>query len=630
MLSVDCRLLAYEDAKSREWLVSNGIGGYASSTVTGANTRKYHGLLVASRNPPVERRLLLSKLEETAKMGSEQFPLSTNKYAGAIFPKGYERLLQFFYNPLPTFEFAAGGARIAKTVFMVHGKNTVIVKYAVESASPVEITIAPLANERDFHSNSQYERAFLQNAQKNSTSLLNDGKPFLFLSSDKCTYAKQENYYKNMLYDLETERGEADTDTHFSPGVFTFRGTGTFFIVASDERFSGDASSLYKEELIRLRGIRERTPAPVPDELAYSADTFLATRKSTASGTIIAGYHWFADWGRDSMIALPGLALSTKRYDFAKSVLGTFAGKIKNGLVPNVFSDSGDGASYNSVDSSLWFVDSSYKYLKKTKDEAFFKEVLFGKIKGIIESYKRGTSGVRMDSDGLLICEPGLTWMDAFVDGKPVTPRGGKIVEINALWFNALEIARSCAEKFEDKEYAARAREDSKKVKQSFSKFFNSGAGCLFDSIEPFDSTVRPNQVFAISLPFTMLDTAKEKLVLGAITQELATPYGLRSLSPKDRKYCGGYSGDRKSRDYCYHNGPVWSFLLGPYADARAKLISKDSARELVQPLKEFIGEKGMGTVPELFEGNSLKPAGCFSQAWGVSEWLRVISEYGK
>ncbi len=631
MVAIGREQLNYESAKEKEWLVANGLGGYASSTIIGANTRKYHGLLVASLNPPVERRLLLSKLEETVKIRGKEYALSTNKYPGVIYPKGHEHQVSFSLNPVPTFEYSVGGAKIRKTVFMVHGKNATIVRYDVQSAEPLEISLVPLTNDRDFHANTNSRLPLSQLSGPNGTAIKNGNRQCLFLESDHCAFSQTETWYLNMLYDLETARGEGDSDNHFSPGAFSIsiNGHSTFHIIATDgPAIKENPDAIYRTELVRLKALREKAHK-APESLAYSADSFLVKRRSTHSGTVIAGYHWFADWGRDSMISLPGLALCAGRGEFARSVLDTFAQKIANGLVPNVFSDNGEGASYNSADASLWFILTSNKYLEKTGDEAFFKERIWGKIKEIISAYRHGTTGVRMDADFLISCGPGLTWMDAFVDGSPVTPRNGKPVEINALWCNSLEIAHALANRFGERALAHELNELSGSAKASFGKFWNSTGKCLFDTIDPIDSSKRPNQIFAVSLPFRILNSEQERDVLDSVERELLTPYGLRSLSKSDQKYRGPYVGDRRNRDIAYHNGAVWSWLIGPYADACARVKGRDAVSEILKPLKGFVEENGMGTVPELFDAKTLEARGCFSQAWGVAEWLRAIVEYG-
>ncbi len=622
----------YENSRFKEWLVANGLGGYASSTVTGANTRKYHGLLISSKNPPVDRRLLVSKLEETVDVFGRELSLSTNRYPGAVYPKGFENLSSFSLSPLPCFDYSVGGSHVKKTVFMVHGRNATVVRYELDSNEPLEISVAPLVNDRDFHSNTNGRINFSQEPKKHGTRIKNENSASILLESDILSFSKSESWYENMVYDIETERGEGDRDNHFCPGLFSgrFSGKAVFHITMSDgEAVAGTPEALYGAELARLSGLNG-TGKNVPEHLIYSADSFRAFRKSTSSSTIIAGYPWFADWGRDSMISIPGLALELGEFGFARSVLETFAQNIRGGLVPNVFSDAGIGASYNSADSSLWFILSSYRYLKKTGDLLFVRERLWDRIKEIISSYKRGTGGVRMDSDCLVSCGPGLTWMDAFVGGKAVTARAGKPVEVNALWYNALEIAREIADELGERSLAVEYAELSAGAKKSFLGFWNESKECLFDVIEPNDSSVRPNQVIAISLPFRLLDKSMELSILEVAGRELLTPYGLRSLSQKEPGYLARYSGDRMERDSAYHNGAVWSWLIGPYADAIANVMGgKKAALKLVKPLKEFIGEQGMGTVPELFEAESLEPKGCFSQAWGVAEWLRVISEYG-
>ncbi len=633
MLSITGGLLTYEKGWNKEWLVANGIGGYASSTIIGANTRKYHGLLVASLNPPVDRMLLLSKLEETIESNGKKEQLSTNKYPGAVYPKGYVGLNSFSLSPFPTFIYRTENFQLKKTVFMVHGSNATIVRYEVRTPARAVLQIVPLINDRDFHGNTYAKIAFSQIPGQNRVVIKNNERTSLIVESDLCTYSPTEAWYENMIYDFETFRGEGNKDNHFSPGSFNIciDNEASFNIIATDGTvLDNNPRHLYQSELMRFKKLKKQANPLVPEELVYSADSFLVKRKSTSSNSIIAGYHWFSDWGRDSMISLPGLTLTNGRFELARSILDTFAQTMYNGLVPNVFSDTGAGASYNSADASLWFVNSAYKYLEKTDDETFMRKRLWEPIKNVVDSYLSGTDGVRSDKDYLITCGPGLTWMDAQVNGFPVTPRNGKPVEVNALWYNALKISHILADRFGERSFATKMNHLSKTVKQSFAKFWNDDTDCLYDTIDPDDPSIRPNQIFVLSLQFRLLNKKKEMQVLKSVRDELLTPYGLRSLTKRDPKYCPTYSGDRLKRDSAYHNGTVWSWLIGPYIDSSNRLEGKNKASLLTDKLKSFINQRGIGTVPELFEAESLQPRGCFSQAWGVAEWLRTISEYGR
>ena len=593
---------------SREWLIANGIGGYASSTAIGANTRAYHGLLVAAMSPPVERRLLLSSLDEEL----NGVPLSNHQYPGVIHPQGFKHLCEFGFDPCPRFSYVADNARVDKTVFMLQGQNTTIISYRVQG--DCKIRIHPLVHSRNFHAASNLPEIH-QRASNKGTVLRSSCN--LFLESDIAEYVTHELVYYNFEYETERLRGLSWMENLFCPGYFEIDVSEDteFSIMASTEKDTiPDFEEARKRELFRILNLR----APLP-RFAQAADSFIVKRDQGKS--IIAGYHWFDDWGRDAMMSLHGLLLTTGRINDAKAVLTTFAGAMKDGVLPN---DLG-ARSYNTVDASLLFIRAVYNYYNYSDDIEFIRSI-WPTLRSIIERYSRRGDGFSMDSDGLIKSDPALAWMDARIDGRPVTPRAGKACEINAIWYHDLLImelfARLLGETWN--------MEFSKRVKESYQKFWNSETGCLFDVIDPEDASIRPNQIIAVSIN-DLLPTIKRKRILETVTHELLTPYGLRTLSPRDPRYQGRYEGGPERRDAAYHQGTVWPWLIGPYIDAFLAVNdksdeSKAKAREILRPLAE-LDVMGIDTIPELFDGDEPQmPGGCISQAWSVAEMLRAWS----
>jgi len=618
---------SYQEGTGREWLITNGLGGYASSTILGSNTRSYHGLLVAALTPPTGRTLLLSSLDEELMIGSNRFHLACHQYPGAIYPQGFRHLEEFRQDPIPTFLYRTDdGTVVSKKVFMVAGENTTVVRYEIDGSCLFKAV--PLVNCRSFHVASRAPPMDLERIDREdggSGVRLRSGCDFTIIS-DKARYVREGLWYNNLEYEVERQRGLGWREDAFSPGWFEVQVDGhlTFSIVASVDRDSADGvDDLMEREVERIRrlsGNGRRDPRF--RVLAAGADQFLVRRGEGKS--IIAGYHWFNDWGRDAMIALPGLLLTTRRFDDARTVLATFAGAMKDGLLPNDFGAEG----YNTIDAALWFFWSLYKYWSYSGDTELVRE-LFPSMRAIVDRYSQETPGSFSDEDGLIVSKPGLTWMDAKVEGVFVTPRAGKACEINALWYNALKSMEIFAQELgEDWD-----GELAETVSESYEKFWNSDTGCLFDLIDEIDPAIRPNQVIAASLPFTPLDGDQIQGIVDLATEELLTPFGLRTLSPKDPAYIGRYEGGPVERDRAYHQGTVWPWLLGPYITARlkAKQSSKkaiDEARELLGPLMNLDGQIGVGTICEVFDGDEPHRAGgCISQAWSVGEVMRVWSE---
>ena len=645
-----------EQALGREWLETNGLGGFASSTIVGLNTRRYHGLLVAATQPPVGRLVLLSKLEETLVLDGERFELSANRYPDVIHPQGYRYLRRFRLDPFPTFTYEVGSIELEKSVFLVHGENTVVVQYRLESAGPlprVQLEIRPLVAFRDYHSTTH------ENASLNPEVQAEPGRakiqpyaalPALHIAHTASHLDATGFWYRNLIYEVERERGLDFQEDLYSPFrlIFDLGHNPHAAVVASTEvRDAARAAEYQAVEARRRTAVVAASPnenelpqplAGLVAQLTLAADQFLVARGDQK--TIIAGYHWFGDWGRDTMIALPGLALVTGRSEIARSILSAFAKYSDRGMLPNRFPDAGEKPEYNTVDATLWFFEAVRKYLDYTGDAEFVRAELYGVLADMVDWHVRGTRyGIHVDADGLLACgEPGvqLTWMDAKVGDWVVTPRYGKPVEIQALWYNALRVMESLAGSFGDPAAAKRYGSLAASARRSFNqKFWNETDDCLYDAVqgEERDASLRPNQIFAVSLPHGMLSRERAKRVVEKVERELLTPCGLRTLAPSDPRYVPRYQGDVRSRDAAYHQGTVWPWLLGPFLTAylRVHRRSRQALRMATQWLANFeqhLTEAGLGQVSEIFDGDPPHtPRGCIAQAWSVAELLRAAVE---
>ncbi len=638
-----------DEAQKREWLETNGLGGFASSTIIGLNTRRYHGLLVAATKPPVGRMVLLSKLEETLVVNGERYDLSANQYPGTVHPQGFNYLKEFRLDPFPVFTYEVAGVVIEKSVFMVQGENTTVVQYKrrrkARGVTECRLEVHPLVAFRDYHSTA-HENGSLSNHVESSDGLATikpyDDLPELHLAHDADELAMTGYWYRNFEFTVERERGLdfiEDLFNHFALKFDLSKNTSATVIASTEKHQSGEADKLRRAELNRrkklLSGARR-------DELAQAlivaADQFIVARGDQK--TVIAGYHWFADWGRDTMIALPGLTLTTGRYDVARSILLEFAKHVDRGMLPNRFPDAGEAPEYNTVDATLWYFEAVRALLAHTEDYKFVQASLYETLVEIINWHERGTRyRIHVDDDGLLFAgEPGvqLTWMDAKVGDWVVTPRIGKPVEIQALWYNALCLMEELANKFGDAANADRFAVMARQAKNSFNRqFWNESAGCLYDVIngDMRDGSIRPNQIFAVSLPHSMLDDEKAKQVVAVVERELLTPVGLRSLSPKDQSYIGVYQGDILSRDGAYHQGTVWPWPIGAFITAylRANKKSKTARKQAAKWLNGFLPhlqDACLGQVSEVFDGDAPhSPGGCVAQAWSVAELLRVAVE---
>lgn len=633
----------------KEWVVTNGLGGFAAGSIIGANTRKYHGLLIAAIKPPVDRIFLLSKIEEEVTIDGQVYSLSSNETYGGEYPRGYVYLHSFALEPFPIFTYALGNVFIEKRIFMIYGENSTIIRYHVyaNDDSTVKLKLTPLVNCRDYHHTlRKNDWPFSQVINNKGTTIeAFPGAPKLHLASDQAHYNKGDGtWFEGIYYRGEESRGLDPWEDHFMPGNFTItcKGNGTFGLIASTEPITSFNPLLaqVKEEK-RLSKLVEQ--AGCMDDftcrLVLAADSFIVHRQSTGKKSIIAGYPWFTDWGRDTMIALPGLTLVTGRNEEAKEILQTFAVYCKDGLIPNSFPDQGTEPWYNNVDASLWYFQAVYKYLEYTGNYDFIKVNIYPVLKQIVKYYWQGTHyNIKMDDDGLISAGSRgvqLTWMDAKVGDWVVTPREGKPVEINALWYNALQIMAMLAKQFEDEDLK-QYKNLALKTKESFlEKFWHKSEQCLYDVISETgkDPAIRPNQIIAVSLPYIMLDLNQAGKVVDKVWQELYCSYGLRSISPQEAQYQGHYGGSQLKRDGAYHQGTGWVWLLGPFVTAYRKVHdysseSREMAERFLAPLQTHLRDHGVGTVSEIFDGDwPNTPNGCFSQAWSVAEVLRAYVE---
>jgi len=639
-------------ALRREWLETNGLGGFASSTIVGLNTRRYHGLLVAATKPPVGRLVLLSKLEETLLIDAKPFELSANHYPGVVHPQGFRYLKQFRLDPFPVFTYEVDGIEIEKTVFMIQGENSTVVQYELknnnrpEPPKSLQLELRPLIAFRDYHSTT-HENGALNTAVEEGPELAAaapyQGLPRLYLAHNASELQKTGHWYRNFEYDVERERGLDFAEDLFNPFVLRFdlRCRRQATVIASTEHRDVARVIEYRQaEITRRRSAA--VSSPIEDDftqsLAAAADQYIVSRGDQK--TVIAGYHWFSDWGRDTMIALPGLTLPTGKYDVARSILRTFAKHVDQGMLPNRFPDAGETPEYNTVDATLWFFEAARAFLAYTGDLEFVRTELYPGFADIIAWHARGTRyGIKVDPSGLLASgEAGvqLTWMDAKVGDWVVTPRRGKPVEIQALWYNALCIMEDLAQRLGDELGRRRYGSMAALAKWSFNRlFWNEKNGCLYDVVNGGlpDASIRPNQIFAVSLPHSMLSPERAKSVVEKVQEHLLTPYGLCSLAPSAPQYRGRYTGDPSSRDGAYHQGTVWPWLLGPFITAYVKVhwgsdAARRQAAEWLAPLRDHLADAGLGHISEIFDGDPPhRPCGCMAQAWSVAEVLRAWIE---
>lgn len=640
-------------AEAREWLVTNSIGGYASGTIAGHLTRRYHGLLMAALQPPLGRTLLLAKLEETVEYdgiypdNGRFYELFCNRWGdGAIEPEGYKYLDRFHLEgTTPVWTFAIGNALLEKRIWMQPGANTTYIQYKlVRATGPMTIDARMLVNYRDYHATTiMDEREVDIHEVENGLSLLleENSVPF-YLLSERAEITPQFDWFEDFLLSVEDYRGQRDIhDDHMKAGRIrqTLRLGESFAIIAStDPAPNLDAEDAlaqrvaYENDLLITAGVEKAEPAL--QQLVLAADQFIVQRptaKDANGRSIIAGYHWFGDWGRDTMVSLPGLTLNTKRPEIAASILRTYAQFLDQGMIPNRFPDAGEKPEYNTVDATLWYFEAVRAYYAHTQDKELLAE-LYPILETIIKWHKRGTRyNIHMDAtDGLIYAgEEGiqLTWMDAKIGNWVVTDRIGKPIEINALWYNALRTMAGFAHELnlDSSHYDTLAD----KTQQGFARYWNAEMGYCYDILDGpdgHDGKLRPNQLFAISLPHSPLSEAQSQSVVDACSRHLLTGYGLRSLSPDDEDYIGHYGGDQLKRDGAYHQGTVWGWLLGSFVEAHLRVYQDPKiAQSFLFPLIQELVDNGVGSISEIFDGDPpFTPRGCIAQAWSVAELLRV------
>ena len=660
-------LSSFAETSKREWLVTNGIGGFAAGTLCLLNTRRYHGLLFAALRPPVDRVALVAKLDVTANYGGARVPLATNEFAdGTIAPRGFCQLESFRLEGLiPVWTWLVADARVEQRLWMRHGENTTYVEFTrIGGSKDLRLSIEPLCTYRDYHWQPRGERAFgIAPIAGGVRILAYDGaQPYRILSAG-AEVAIRPQWYWNFRHREESARGLDDLEDLLRPASFELElepGESRAVTLTAElqeplpARAALVAERERQREIVALfrsaqRGAMVGNEWAQPDRLALAADQFLVERRNTTGKplgrTVIAGYPWFSDWGRDTMIALPGLTLATGRSDVAVSVLRTFAGFVSQGMVPNRFPDAGETPEYNTADASLWFFVATHEYLRASGDRAFAAEI-YPTLREILGWHVRGTRfDIRMDQgDALLRAgEDGvqLTWMDAKVGDWVVTPRIGKPVEINALWFNAVSILRDLAGELDHPRDQADYTALAGRIQASFEPaFWFEAGGYLYDvidgpegDVDPAgrrrDASLRPNQLFALSLPHALVSGEKARRLLEICAAELWTPVGLRSLAARDPRYLGRYGGSPHERDGAYHQGTVWTWLLGPFVSAHYRVHADAAAAlEYLRDMPAHLREGCIGQVSEIMDGDPpFEPRGCFAQAWGVAEVLRAWSE---
>ena len=642
-------------ADSREWLVTNGIGGYAFGTVAGHQTRCYHGLLVAALQPPLGRTLLVAKLDETARYRSESFELFTNRWAdGTVAPEGYRNVERFHLEgTTPVWTFALADALLEKRIFMQSGSNTTYVLYRlVRGTSPVELSVKVLADYGDEHcvTVGRTKPMEVTPVEHGLRAVAFDGATPFYVLSDSATASPAKEWYRDFDLAAEHVRGFPDRTDYFFAGELraTLAPGGSLTIVASTAAapaLNGEAAFAKRQSeegalldsFLAANSGTPHTPLQAVQQLVLAADQFIAARPLDGAAdakTILAGYPWFSDWGRDTMIALPGLCLTTGRPQLARNILRTFARFVSEGMLPNQFPSSGQAPAYNTVDATLWYFDAVRQYYETTSDIELLDE-LFPVLDGIMDAHVRGTRyHIHVDpADGLLYAgEAGvqLTWMDAKVGGRVVTPRIGKPVEVNALWLNAAAAMAGFARAMgrDSARYEALAG----RARTGFARFWNSDKQSCFDvidspgSLDGKDPALRPNQILAVSLPETALTEGQQRAVVDVCARELLTSFGLRSLGRNEAGYQGRYAGGPEERDGAYHQGTVWGWLLGPFALAHLRVYGNaGEATSFLEPMLGQIQGAGLGTAGEIFDGDPpFTPNGCIAQAWTVGETLRA------
>ena len=627
-------------ANTKNFAMANGLGGFCSCSIINSTYRKQFGYLVASLNSPAERFLILTKINEEVSIEGKTYSLDTQKYKDRI-ATGNKYLEEFSYNFVPTFLYSVKGVDIKKRIAPNYGFNTVAVTYEIFAKKDCEISFEPLFNYREQGDASKPEDLLFEESFKDGIYTLvpqkNNKVKIKFMFDNGSLYNNDDKITEGFVNDYDIQTGDPRLDYHYKPikiklNLKANQVKEISFITTIERITQKDAISMIIDYDDRISSLIKR--AKLSDNFAknlvWSSDSFIAKRNSTNLKTILAGLPWFLDWGRDAMIAFTGLTLVTKRFKEAKEILKSFAMYEKNGLISNMFPDFKDPPIYNTADASLWYVYACYKYATYTSDYDFIKDDIYPTLKNIIHYYMVGTSNsIYMDKDYLIHAGSDLdqvTWMDVRVGNHVVTPRHGKPVEINALWYNALKIMSIFASKFNDSDpYSTLANH----VYQNFRlKFFNNGY--LYDVVDPNDAKIRPNALYAASLPFKLLTKEEAKKMLQVATTFLYNEFGMRSLSPNDKDYIATYDGPLELRDEAYHNGTTWAYLIGAYFDVfnYAEPNKKDELKHMFLKFNRHLEEGCINGVAEVFNGSDCaQTKGCYNQAWSVGELLRSYYE---
>lgn len=648
-----------EEGNELSWMIGNGIGGYANHTVSGGGAMCFHGYLIASLNPPVNRQLIFTRTQEIIEVQGREYDLTSQQYIG-VSKDGQKYLEKFTFASVPEYTYRVEDIYLKKTIAIEYGHNTAVVCYEIENGSEAcKLRVVPLFNYRGYADVSE-------KGDLNFKTIINDKELSLipeknkditidFYTSDGVYYDRgliptsmaTPNYLieENHFYMIDHRTGFLGVDNHYTPYEVQLElepyEKKKFYVKCTIEGLNDKSGfEIVREYKERAEGLVKKANLndPLADNLVKAADHFIVNRESTGLKTVLAGFPWFTDWGRDTMIAFEGLTLVTKRFDDAREILESFAKYIKNGLVPNVFPDENTEPMYNTVDASLWYFQATYKYLKytgKKEDYEFVKEKIYPKLKEIFKAYSTKTDfSIGMDEDGLVFAGDGLdqvTWMDVRVGDLVVTPRHGKPVEINALWYNALKIMEELANYYgEDSKVYSNL---SVKVKESFEKkFWNEETQCLYDVVDENDDKIRPNQIWAVSLPFSILDKEKEKKIVNTVYKHLYSTYGLRSLSFMDKDFKKQYIGKLIDRDKAYHMGTTWAFLIGGFITAYCKVnnYSKEAisrAKKMCDVFQDTMRDGCINGIAEIFDGETpITGRGCYTQAWSVAEVLRAYA----
>ncbi len=657
---------SFREAIRREWVITNGLGGYAGSSLIGANTRKHHGLLIASIKAPTDRWVILNRIKEDVIIGEKTISLSSEQKKGGKCSDGYLYQTAFSFDAVPEFTYFYKGLLVKKTVALEWEKNTVAIGYEIDNqGEDCVLSFTPVFNYRDANAAST-KKSLKFEAYALMDSILLEPKGDkediirFFASEGTVGFTEpKEQYDENIELQTEIDTGMSSADTGYAPyNIQVGVKSGTSKKISLVCTIEHDCE---RNAFVTIKAARDRAKALLDvagfkDEflkrLTVNADNFVCKRESTDGKTILAGLPWFADWGRDTMIAFTGLTLETGRFEDAKSILETFARYEKNGLIPNMFPDGDQKPLYNTVDAALWYFYCTEMYLQYvgTKDAvSFVKKTIYPCLKNIIEAYRKGTDfSIYMDKDGLIHAGSDLdqvTWMDVRTGDFVVTPRHGKPVEINALWYNALKTQEELAKRFGEKDYAEKLSKLATKVQKSFVKrFWNKEAGCLYDVVDETlrdnvtiadNDSIRPNQIYAVSLPHTMLDKDKERAVVDVVLKKLYVDFGLRTLPEDDPDYHGLYKGKLYDRDLAYHQGTAWAYPLGAFISAYLKVNdnspkAREYAKALLEPMKRHLDDGCIGGIAEIFDGDAPHVSrGCYTQAWSVGEIIRAYSEIG-